>query len=341
MHQTTRFMTLTLALCTAVAIFMSCTSTGKASMKPETSQWTRVRNGILWLTDKGDTVQAHAPGFLRQGDVWYMVGEDRGREYLPDVNLYRSTDLQNWQFVKKIIENGVTSPDLGTERMIERAKLMYNEKTRRYVVWCHWEASDYSASEAACFSSDKIDGDYKLEWSGRPLGIKSRDCNIFVNDDGKAYFVSTTSENQDVGLFRLSEDYLSVEEHTCLLPGQRREAPVIVHVNDRYFMLSSACTGWAPNQCKLSSSTSLQEGWSTLKNIGDDKCFRTQAAAVIEVKGSKTTTLLYVGDRWKDPTLSQSKTIIFPIAFKDSTCIFEYRDSFDINFKTGEWREAK
>lgn len=326
-----------LILVSAMCLLISC-GTHK-HMRQNSDEWTTITNGNLWITADGDTVQAHAPGFLKIKDTWYMVGEDRSREWRPDVNLYSSRDLQNWSFEKKIIANGVTSPDLGSTRMIERAKLLYNKKTKRYVVWCHWESSNYGASEAACFSSDRIDGTYRLEWSGRPLGIKSRDCNVFVDTDGTAYFISTTEENQHLGLFRLSDDYLSIVEHTQLFPWQRREAPAIVKLDQKYFMFSSACTGWAPNQCKLSWSHDLKTGWSTLENIGDDKAFRTQPAAILEIKGSKDTTYLYVGDRWKDPNLAQSKNIIFPITFTNTSCKFQYIDRFEINFKTGEWRQ--
>lgn len=326
-----------LILVSAMCLLISC-GTHK-HMRQNSDEWTTITNGILWITADGDTVQAHAPGFLKIKDTWYMVGEDRSREWRPDVNLYSSRDLQNWSFEKKIIANGVTSPDLGSTRMIERAKLLYNKKTKRYVVWCHWESSNYGASEAACFSSDRIDGTYRLEWSGRPLGIKSRDCNVFVDTDGTAYFISTTEENQHLGLFRLSDDYLSIVEHTQLFPWQRREAPAIVKLDQKYFMFSSACTGWAPNQCKLSWSHDLKTGWSTLENIGDDKAFRTQPSAILEIKGSKDTTYLYVGDRWKDPNLAQSKTIIFPVTFTNTSCKFQYIDRFEINFKTGEWRQ--
>lgn len=328
-----------LILVSAMCLLISC-GTHK-HMRQNSDEWTSITNGNLWITADGDTVQAHAPVFLKIKDTWYMVGEDRSREWRPDVNLYSSRDLQNWSFEKKIIANGVTSPDLGSTRMIERAKLLYNKKTKRYVVWCHWESSNYGASEAACFSSDRIDGTYRLEWSGRPLGIKSRDCNVFVDTDGTAYFISTTEENQHLGLFRLSDDYLSIVEHTQLFPWQRREAPAIVKLDQKYFMFSSACTGWAPNQCKLSWSHDLKTGWSTLENIGDDKAFRTQPAAILEIKGSKDTTYLYVGDRWKDPNLAQSKTIIFPVTFTNTSCKFQYIDRFEINFKTGEWRQLR
>ena len=303
--------------------------------------WSLIRNGQPWYDTQGNPVQAHGGNFLIEDGIVYMVGEDRSHSWHPDVNLYHSRDMEIWEYDGKIIENGVTTPELGTTRMIERPKLLHCPKTGRYVIWCHYEASDYSASEVGVFSSEHITGPYRLEWCGRPLGIKSRDCNVFVDDDGTAYFISTIEENQHLGLFTLAEDYLSPVHHTQLFPFQKREAPVIVHVGERYFMLSSACTGWAPNQCKYAYSNDLHSGWSELINVGDELAYRTQAAAVLEIKGTKQTTYLYVGDRWMDPTLPESKTIIFPISFKDTECEFHYCDQFEINFTTGEWRKLQ
>ena len=173
------------------------------------------------------------------------------------------------------------------------------------------------------------------------MGIKARDCNVFVDDDGTAYFIATTNENQDLGLFRLSSDYLRPVAHTVLLPGLRREAPAIVRVGDTYYMFSSACTGWAPNQCKLTTSKSLTHGWSPLTDVGDATCFRTQAAAILTLKGTRDTTYLYVGDRWKDPTLAETKTIIFPVSLEDGQCQMHYRERFSLNARKGLWRECK
>ena len=309
-------------------------------LKNRPSEWITIQNGKLWKLSSGATVQAHAPGFVRVGDVWYMCGEDRSNWWNPDVNLYSSTDLVNWKFERKIIRNGVTTSALGSTRMIERPKLMYNATTDKFVVWCHYESSDYSASEAACFECDEVNGDYSYVWSGRPLGIKSRDCNIFQDTDGTAYFISTTEENQHLGLFRLDDTYHSAIEHTQLFAWQSREAPAIVRIDNRYFMFSSACSGWDPNQCKLSYSGNLKSGWSGLTNVGNSIAYDTQPAAILVIKGTKKTTYLYVGDRWQDPGLPESKTIIFPIEFNGTQCTFTYRERFDIDFVTGEWRDT-
>lgn len=300
--------------------------------------WVTITNGNLWYDTDGKVVQAHGAGFLQVGDTWYMIGEDRSKPRNPDVNMYSSKDLQNWKFEAKIIENGITHPDLGNGRFIERPKLLYNKKTRRFVVWCHWEGKNYAASEAGVFYADKITGPYRFHSGERPLGIKSRDCNVFVDDDGTAYFISTTEENQHLGFFRLSDDFLSADSCTMLFKGMRREAPAIVKVKGRYYMLSSACTGWDPNQCMLSYSDNMLGGWSDLEKIGDNIAYDTQAASILTIKGKRQTTYLYVGDRWMDPDLPSSKTIIFPLVFKDGKCEIIPAQKFSINLKTGEWR---
>lgn len=76
--------------------------------------WTTITNGSLWLTSDGDTVQAHAPGIIYEQGRWWMVGEDRSREYRPDVNLYSSTDLQHWCFEKKSLKTVSPPRNLGT-----------------------------------------------------------------------------------------------------------------------------------------------------------------------------------------------------------------------------------
>lgn len=305
--------------------------------------WVTIKNGALWKDDRGKTVQAHGAGFLQVGDTWYMIGEDRETaKWNPDINMYSSKDFTNWKFEGKIVANGshdYTYPDgsvgkLGGNRMIERPKLLYCENTGQYVIWCHWEAGNYGASEAAVFYSDHITGPYKMHWAGRPMNVKSRDCNVFQDSDGKAYFVSTTNENRDLGMFELSEDYLSAVKHTQILTGKGREAPALVRINDRYHMLSSACTGWDPNQCQYNNSTSLTSGWSGATNLNNKISYDTQAASILTI-GS---TYLYVGDRWQDPDLAESKTIIFPIQFSGTNCTFGYSDVFDINLVTGEIR---
>ena len=319
---------------------------------PLRAQWTTITNGVTWTDTDGKPVHANGGNFLHHNGVWYLVGEDRSMPWMPDVNLYSSTDFVHWKFEHKIIENHRSHPDLGRRRMIERPKLLFCPETQKFVVWCHWEARNYGASEAAMFECDSVNGDYQYVWSGRPMETKSRDCNVFVDTDGSAFFISTTDENTNLGLFMLTTDYRQVIAKTVLCEGMRREAPAIVHIDSLYYMVSSACTGWDPNQAKLCVSRNIHVGWSRLFDIGDRIAYDTQASSILTIKGTEGTTYLYVGDRWMDPTLPESKIIILPIEWRNPLTgelshkkdenhrhmVLNYRKTFDIDFERGVWR---
>ncbi len=323
-------------------LFMAVAATfmlAPTAIVAKAKDYVTITNGKLWIDTDGNTVQAHGGNILQVGKRWYLIGEDRSGSWNPDVNLYSSTDLQTWRFEAKVLENKVTHPELGRSRMIERPKLMYNKKTKKFVIWCHWESRNYAASEAGVFESDKITGPYKTVWTGRPLGTKSRDCNIFVDNDGTAYFISTTDENTNLGLFQLSEDYHEAVKKTVLCEGMRREAPAIVNIDGTYHMVSSACTGWDPNQAKITTSKSLTEGWAPLKDIGDRITFDTQASSILTIKGTKGTVYIYVGDRWMDPDLPNSKIIMLPIEFENGEMVLRYRKQWKLDIKRGLWKD--
>ena len=65
-----------------------------------------------------------------------------------------------------------------------------------------------------------------------------------------------------------------------------------------YFLLSSAATGWDPNQAQYATSQSLTSGWTSLMNVGDGTTFYSQSTHVVAVSGTSGTEYLYLGDRW-------------------------------------------
>lgn len=300
--------------------------------------WITIENGGLWYDTKGDTVQAHGAGFLKKGRTWYMVGEDRSGEI--GVNLYSSTNLKDWKFLHKIITPN-TNPQLKSgERFIERPKILYNKKTKQYVVWLHYEGKGYAPAEAAVFKCDKIDGDYEFVKGFRPLGNMSRDCGTYVDDDGTAYFFSAANDNKDLMLYRLTDDYLDIAGlEAKLFPGQSREAPVIFKRRGKYYLLSSACTGWEPNQGCYATADKISGPWSELKPFGDGITYDTQPTFALTIGKGNKTEYIYVGDRWLDPGLPESKTILLPLEFEENgELILNYRDSWQLNLKKKDWR---
>ena len=290
--------------------------------------------GLQWADTSGNPIQAHGGGVIKVGGDYYWFGENRN----PDgtffaVSCYRSADLVNWEFRNNVLTQK-SAVELNRAN-IERPKVIYNATTGQYVMWMHWEnGTDYSASRAAVASSSSVDGNYAYLGSARPMvgtgvvdhgitGYQSRDATLFVDTDGQAYFISASNENYDLNLYRLKSDYLSIGALAAVLfPGGHREAPALWKRNGVYFLLTSAATGWSPNQAAYATSSSLTSGWSAWTNVGDATTFYSQSTFVLPVAGVSGTACLYMGDRWAGAwtgPVNDSTYIFLPISFPTNT----------------------
>ncbi len=307
---------------------------GSAPTVPEqVADWPLI-NGIQWADTEGNPIQAHGGGMLKVGDDYYWFGENRN----PDgtfyaVSAYRSRDLKRWEFVHDVLTM-MSDPGLDPAN-VERPKVVYNANTGKYVMWMHWEnGMGYGEARAAVASSDTVDGDYTYHGSFRPMqdsgvmdhgkpGYMSRDCTLFVDDDGTGYFLSSSNENYDLHLYELTDDYLSIARRAALLfEGGHREAPALFKRGSTYFLVTSGATGWDPNQAKYATSASLVSGWSGLKDVADSTTFHSQSTYVQAVTGTDGTEYLYLGDRWAGAwggRVNESMYVWQPISFPNDT----------------------
>ncbi|WP_437948424.1 RICIN domain-containing protein [Sorangium sp. So ce296] len=308
-------------------------------------------NGIQWADTSGNPIQAHGGGVIKVGSYYYWFGENRN----PDgtfyaVSAYRSSDLRRWELRNHVLTMD-SDEDLDPAN-IERPKVVYNASTGKYVMWMHWENGvNYGEARAAVASSSTVDGDYTYHGSFRPLagtgvtdhgkpGYMSRDCGLFVDDDGKGYFISASNENYDLNLYALTPDYLAVDRLAAVLfPGGHREAPALFKRNGVYFLLTSGATGWDPNQAKYATSRSLERGWSTMTNVADGTTYHSQSTYVLPVQGSAGTAYLYMGDRWAGAwggRVNDSTYVWQPISFpSDTTMSMSWNNTLTIDTAAG------
>ncbi len=325
-------------------------NTGGATTGP-TESWPLL-NEIQWADTNGEPIQAHGGGVLRVGEDYYWFGENRN----PDntfyaVSVYRSRDLLRWEFRNDVLRM-TSDPDLNPAN-VERPKVVYNASTDQYVMWMHWEnGRDYGEARAAVASSATVDGDYTYHGSFRPLadtgvvdhdkpGHMSRDCTLFVDDDGSGYFISATNENADLNLYLLTSDYLGVDHLVArLFSGGYREAPALFKRGSTYFLLTSAATGWGPNQAQYAASTALDVGWSSMMNIADGTTYHSQSAFVLEVRGTSEASFLYLGDRWAGAwggLVNDSAYVWLPLAFPSSNQMsMSWSNTLQLDTTTGE-----
>ncbi|MET7651036.1 MULTISPECIES: RICIN domain-containing protein [unclassified Streptomyces] len=314
-----RAYTALLALC--LVLIGALATAGPAQAAPVT-----IANGTQFTDGSGGPVHAHGGGVLQVGAYYYWFGENRNADNtFRYVDAYRSTDLKNWEFRNHVLAQ--SSDSELADANIERPKVMYNASTGKFVMWMHKEnGTDYSEARAAVAVSDTVDGDYTWQGSFRPLGQHmSRDITVFVDSDGAGYMVSAARENYDLQIYRLTADYTGIASLVAdPWHGGHREAPALFKRGGVYFMLTSAATGWNPNQQQYATATSLAGPWSAMTNVGDSTAYGSQTAYVLPVQGSSGTSYLYLGDRWGNSfggTVNDSRYVWLPLTFPTTTSL--------------------
>jgi len=209
------------------------------------------------------------------------------------------------------------------------------------VMWLHFDGNNYADAQAGVFSSATICGSYTFHKSFRPNDNMSRDDSLFKDDDGKAYFMSAANENRDLIIYELTADYLDIQRQLVTLwAGSSREAPAMFKQAGRYYLVTSAATGWDSNQARYGTATAIQGPWSALTNVGNSNTFDTQPAFIIPVVGAQATTFIYASDRWQDPDLKSSKYIWLPLTVNGTTLSMDYHADWQLDLDAGRWSAA-
>lgn len=128
--------------------------------------------------------------------TFYLIGEDKtdGAFFL-NVNCYSSKNLVEWTYEGALLSRNEEDGDLGPNRIVERPKVLYNDKTAKYVMYFHADDKDYGDARVGVATSDTVCGKYSYLHGFRPLNKQSRDMGLFKDDDGSAYLLT-----EDVGV---------------------------------------------------------------------------------------------------------------------------------------------
>ncbi|GAB2768021.1 glycoside hydrolase family 43 protein [Rhabdobacter roseus] len=297
---------------------------------------TEFEPGAVWYDDQGQVINAHGGGLLFDQGTYYWFGEKRGKSASEGVNVYSSKDLHSWKYEGVALAKS-TDPasEIATNGLMERPKVIYNPKTRKYVMWFHLElpGQGYKAARAGVAVSDKATGPYQYVKSFRPNGHMSRDMTLYVDEDGSAYQIYSARENYDLRIVKLTDDFLSATTQDTLLFSNHREAPAIFKKEGKYYLITSGCTGWAPNAAALHTATSLFGPWELLgdpmKGPQANITFDGQSTYILPVQGKKDA-YIFMADRWNPKDLKDSRYLWLPIQFKDNQPVVEWKDRWSL-----------
>lgn len=334
------------------------------------------RKGLdAWPDTRGKHINAHGGCVQKFGDKYYWYGENRpyrGFTTEVGVEVYSSTDLLHWTdegVALSVSESG----EIERGCIMERPKVLYCEKTRKYVMLFHLElkGKGYEAARVGFAESDSPVGPFRYVRSLRPNagkwpvgmskkqikeaksldemaykewwtpdwrkaieaglflkrdmagGQMSRDMTVYIDDDGKAYHIFSSEDNLTIQIAELTEDYMGYTgKYTRVAPGGQNEAPTILKRDGVYWMITSGCTGWAPNAARMFRATNIWGPWTQYDNpfkgagpsrqMGADKSFGTQGTWIINHPDG---TFTFMADIWIPDHLSESRHVWLPIQF--------------------------
>jgi beta-galactosidase len=299
-----------------------------------------IESDAVWYDTKGEIINAHGGGVIYANGTYYWFGEKRGRSASEGVNVYSSKDLYQWNYEGLALaqDQKDTLSDITRECVMERPKVLYNEKTGKYVMYFHLElrGQGYRAARAGVAVSDKIAGPYTFVHSFRPNGNMSRDMTLYKDEDGTAYLMYSSRENYDLRLVKLSDDFLNVTSKDELLFANHREAPAVFKYKGKYYLITSGCTGWDPNKASLHVASSMWGPWvesgiNPMKGENANKTFNGQSTHILPIEGKKDA-FVFLADQWNPKNLKDSRYLWLPVQFENELPVVEWLPEWKLDF---------
>lgn len=300
------------------------------------------KNGEIWLDDAGERIQAHGGMILEHENKWYWYGEHKGAENVPGtsrvdvigISCYSSENFMDWHYegLALDVRNRKEGSMFAPENVCERPKVLYNKKTKKFVMWFHLDSRDYTYAGVGIATADRPEGPFTIIREKQPNRQDSRDMTLFVDKDGEtAYLVHSSNWNKTLNISRLNDTYTDVDGfYTSVLVDQEREAPAMIYEQGMYYMVTSGCTGWDYNSALYATSPFLLGQWKLIDNPcegeGYRETFKGQSTYMFRAKGQ----IYIMFDHWKPNQLCESGYSILPVTIQNGKMTISWQESIQI-----------
>ena len=309
------------------------------------------------LDTDGNVVNASDGGIIYADGKYHLYGQ--ALRDLPEgykgtggqvteigVVMYESEDLVTWRYEGVVLSCG--DGELRAPMRFERPKIIYNEKTGKYVLWCHYveypgdHGFEIGKGEIGVAVSDSVSGPYTWLGHFRPIDDDGvvRDCTLYKDADGSAYLIFDRDisllekANRCLYIVKLTDDYLScTDEYKRIDPAYRREAAAVLYRDGYYYMITSGMSGWSFNRANYYRARSLMGEWEDMGDpcVGDDlgTTFNSQTTAILKVESSDT--FIHISERHNTKSFLHCSYIWLPIRFgDDGTLSLEYLEQWSL-----------
>ena len=315
------------------------------------------RPGEAWSDINGDLIQAHGGGILVRSNVYYWYGEDRTPGGQGAVACYSSTNLYDWKRERVALSRESLPLIDGRPTFVERPKVLFNPHTGKFVMWMHLEQRGYHFARAGIATSDQPSGTFTFLKAFRPItdgsrfeendadrqresGGTVRDLNLFMDDDGRAYVFYASEGNWTMYVVRLDAGFTGpetpvVENKTWarILVHKMREAPAPFKSGGHYYLITSACTGWKPNEADCAVAGNPLGPYQSQGNpcTGPEAgmTFVSQSTFVLPVLPGR---FIFMADRWNPVHLAESRYVWLSLMIQtNGSCSIPWQDRWELS----------
>ena len=166
-------------------------------------------------------------------------------------------------------------------------------------------------------------------------GQMSRDMTLYIDTDGTAYHIFSSEENLTIHIAELTPDYQHHSgRYTRLSPAGHNEAPALFKHDGTYWMITSGCTGWEPNEARMFSAPSIWGPWTQHPNPCRgplaEKTFGGQSTFILTIDHSPLPTYIFMADIWRPRHPIDARYIWLPITFNEGKPEIRWQDEWEL-----------
>ncbi len=241
--------------------------------------------------------------------------------------------------------------DLAYGCILERPKVVYNEKNKEFVVYfkLYLKGVGYETSYVGVAVARNPEGPFmyyhKFHGGGSPNG--SGDFSMFKDESGDLYHLTVRKPDKTFVIGKMDEDYYYPKGEYLACDGiaPHTEAPVVIKKDGKYHLLGSGSSGWKPNAARSYTTDRLSGKWTyhgnpckginSFDHIGADSTFGGQSTCILQVQGIKNA-YIAMFDIWKPENPVNGRYIWLPIEFISGKMSVSWYDSWSPDdFKPG------
>lgn len=315
---------------------------------------TALHPGQVWMDSAGKPINAHGGCVIFHRGIYYWYGthkiEGLSEEADADggVHAYASRDLLHWHDQGMVLPlDMAATQDLTHGCIFDRPKVVYNARTGQFVLFFKFylrgQGNRVGFVGVATSLSPSGPFTYRHKFLGGDSPEGTGDFALYKDDAGNLYHLTVRKPDKAFVIGKMRDDYLLPAGPYDVAEGitNATEAPAVIKVQGRYWMLASGSTGWAPNAARVFSSGRILGPWVNHGNpcegtnphngLGPELTFGGQSTSIIAV-ADRNDAFIACFDINQPEHPFESRHVWLPISFDEQGMRIVWRNRWSMDY---------